>query len=81
MYNKFFKRVIGTFAEMNCTKEAAINPFRFSVLTNNLNFRLSFLLLLYVCMYVCMHACIIMSTCTYVHICVYVHACVFNFYK
>lgn len=68
MYNKFFKIVIGTFAEMNCTKEAAINPFLFSVFTNNLNFRLPFLLLLYVCMYACMYNYEHMYICT--HMCI-----------
>lgn len=72
MYNKFFKIVIGTFAEMNCTKEAAINPFLFSVFTNNLNFRLPFLLLLYVCMYACMRACMY----NYEHMYICTHMCI-----
>lgn len=49
MYNKHFKTVIGTLAEMNCTKGGAVDMFLVSVLANDLNFRLSFLCLLCGC--------------------------------
>lgn len=69
MYNKFYRMVIGIFTEINCTREAPINLLLFSVLTNNLNFRIFFVFLFYVCIY----ACIIMSPYTRTHMYIYMY--------